>query len=224
VQRYSLKVGLSLLLVVHTAGQASSGTRRFSCHRALVRIARRQVCCWLIRETQLSSCHKALDTIIFAIQIFLTLRAIMKRSKDVISIMFYKHRKIRAIVATSLALSLGIGGFCPMPLAGAASGVQTAPQHCITSCCCYEVVGECCGLCNMACCVSKKAPAKQPTQRPGNDENRNSRSNLLAYTLIKLPFGCNETTGSSLFTTDGLGTKRCLAESTLQARHVRLDA
>lgn len=138
--------------------------------------------------------------------------------------MFFNHRTIRWPVTASLILSFGVAALCPPPVEAAPSGTHVESQTPACQCCCCKKGGRCCGKCDMPCCAIRKVPAKEQTPRPSNDENRGWRTNLLACVGAKAPFACNETVNGSQFGTADSNANRSLADSTLQTRHVRLDA
>lgn len=74
----------------------------------------------------------------------------------------------------------------------------------------------------MACCaVRAPSPAKEPIPAPAKDENRDGQCTLaVAKTMI----GSGGNGHGTLFGRSSSDANRSLAESSLQAKHVRIDA
>lgn len=134
------------------------------------------------------------------------------------------NQKARWLATVGLVLSFGVAALSSPPIEAAADGTQIDSHSWVVGSCCCKEDGRCCGKCDMACCASRRAPDKEPTPRPSNDDGRGWRTNLLAFIAAKSPVACNETTGGSPFSAAGSDANRSLAESTLQTRRVRLDA
>ena len=140
--------------------------------------------------------------------------------------MFRTCRTTRWLVTASLIVSLGLTGLFPRMIVRADQGVRVSSQEQPTQekpakCCCGTKDGRCCG---MGCCVDRQSPSKEPCPFPNKRENRDGRSNPFAMAAAKALFECGNAGRGSLFGCPFSNVDRSRADSSLQARHVRIDA
>lgn len=128
---------------------------------------------------------------------------------------------MRWAIAASLIVSLSLTELAPQMMVRADDGPVVAPTSPATKCCCGTADGRCCG---MGCCVVRQAPSHQQPPVPNQRDDRDGRTN---------PFGLAFTNSLILFANsrDGLQLRRLisdvarsLAESSLQAEHIRINA
>jgi len=134
-------------------------------------------------------------------------------------------RTTRSLVTASLIASLGLAGLFPQMMvsaqmaASAKRGARVDVTQKPAKCCCGTEDGRCCG---MGCCLARQAPPKEPSPCPTPTDTRDGQGNLLAP-AAKALLATGPTGGSG----SGFPERPwrvSLAESTLQAEHVRIDA
>ena len=135
--------------------------------------------------------------------------------------MRFIFRTTRWLVTASLMVSLGLTGLFPQMSVWADGGMAiSAPKK--SNCCCGTETGSCCG---MACCaVRAPSPTNEPMPIPAKDDNRNGRSCPLAIALANAMTGSGGNGQGASIVRSSSDADRSLAESSLQAKHVRLDA
>lgn len=138
--------------------------------------------------------------------------------KAIIDMMGSRYRTTRWLLVGSLIVSLGMAGLLPLGWQGA--GARAATPQPPTRCCCGTQDARCCG---MGCCAARQAPAKEPCPLPAKDGNRDGRIHPLTIALATAVVTCLEDGRGSLSPRPSSDTDYSLAESSLQARHVRLD-
>lgn len=130
------------------------------------------------------------------------------------------HHTCRWLALVSLIFSLGLSSFVPNAMAEVQSGAQVMTQE-ASDCCCETRNGRCCG---MACCIVPEAPAPEPTPVPARGDHRDGESTSLSLALAKSLLSDLEANAESRFA-QAENRAACSAdESSLQARHVRLNA
>lgn len=129
---------------------------------------------------------------------------------------------IRFLLVPSLLISLGTSGLCPQVWSSGGTVVVSQPSGSSPRRCCCQRIGNC--RCGMACCVSRPLPAKEQAPVPNRDNDSNGRCGPWVVALAK----CSGSPGA---VGDGwpIGRRSAaasfsLAESTLQAHHIRLNA
>ncbi len=134
--------------------------------------------------------------------------------------MFSIQYTARWLVASSLIASLGLSGLFPQMIVWAESGSRVVAQQAM-ECCCGTEDGRCCG---MGCCISRQGPTSEPCPCPFPKDSRNGQNGPMALALVKALFDDGgEESGSRLGRRE-TGLDRSLSESTLQTKHVRIDA
>ena len=134
--------------------------------------------------------------------------------------MFCNHPTSRWLITASLIVSLGVTGLFPQMIVWADSGTHASALQ-STNCCCGTEDGRCCG---MGCCVAREAPAKEPSPCPAKDDNGRGRTHPLAIGFAKAIIGSGDDASVALIGRPSSDADRSLAESSLQSKHVRLDA
>ena len=129
--------------------------------------------------------------------------------------MFRKCRTTRWLITASLMVSLGLTGLTPQMMVWAESGTVVSDAQ-ESNCCCGTETGFCCG---MACCA-----VRAPTPVPANDDNHDGRTCPLAIAFANAMLGSDNNGHGALFGRPSSNADRSLAESSLQAKHVRIDA
>jgi len=116
-----------------------------------------------------------------------------------------------------LIVSLGLAGLFP-PMAVWA--VASAPQQ--NGCCCGTESGDCCGT---ACCGMRvPSPKKGAPSIPANDNHRDGRYGPLAIVVADSMKGSGNHHCGAFSSRQNSDATWPSAESSLQAKHVRLDA
>jgi hypothetical protein len=127
------------------------------------------------------------------------------------------HHTTRWLITAGLIVSLGLAGlFPPMAVWAVAS---TAQQN---GCCCGTETGDCCGT---ACCGMRvPSPNKGAPSTPTNDNRRDGRYGPLAVVIADGMKGSGNHRCGAFSGRQDSDAARPSAESSLQAKHVRLDA
>lgn len=131
------------------------------------------------------------------------------------------HHTCRWLALASLIFSLGLSSFVPHVMAEVQSGAHVTTAKQASDCCCDTRNGRCCG---MACCVVREAPAPEPTPVPARGDHRDGESTALSLALAKVILSDLEANSGSRFTRTENLAAFSTDESSLQARHVRLNA
>lgn len=143
------------------------------------------------------------------------------RPKAIIDMMRTLYRTTRWLVTTSLIVSLGLTGLFPQMMVLAESGMRVKVAQGPTKCCCGTKDGSCCGT---GCCMARHAPAKERFPCPNPKNTRDGQNNPLALAFAKALLGGNGEIGGLDFRHPENRVIRSPAESSLQAKHVRIDA
>lgn len=131
-----------------------------------------------------------------------------------------RYHTTRWLVTTSLIVSLGLAGLFPQMMVLAESGTRGASPQSSAKCCCGTEDARCCGT---GCCVARQAPAKERCPSPNPKDTREGQNNPLSLAFAKDLIGNSEIGGLG-FRDPGNRIIRSPAASTLQAKHVRIDA
>jgi len=131
------------------------------------------------------------------------------------------YRTTRWLVTASLIFSLGLAGLFPQMMVLAESGARVSVPQSPTKCCCGTKDGRCCG---MGCCLARQAPAKEQCPCPNPKNPRDGQNNPLAVALAKAMLGESDEVGGASKRRLESDLVRSLAPSSLQAKHVRIDA
>jgi len=126
----------------------------------------------------------------------------------------------RWLVTASLIMSLGFVGLFPQMMASAKTGARVDVAQKPTKCCCGTDDGRCCG---MGCCTARQAPPTKPNPCPNPTETRDGQGNPLALAAKTLLATGGKAVGSGFGWPVGQ-SHVSQAESTLQAKRVRIDA
>lgn len=130
-------------------------------------------------------------------------------------------RTTRWLITASLIVNLGLAGLFPRMMALADSGAHVEVAQKPTKCCCGTEDGRCCG---MGCCMARQVPPKERCPSPNPKDSRDGQSNLLGWAAAKALLGAGGELGGSRFGPPESQVNFSLAESTLQAKHARIDA
>ena len=138
-----------------------------------------------------------------------------------IEMMFRNSRTYRWLLTATLAFSTSVAGLLPQ-FAGSAipAAGPSAAESSAKTCCCGTRAGDCCG---MGCCSAKEAPVPDRCPAPVHNDGVNGRISPLGlvWSQIDVPA---ELHGRRVWGRRGDTIDRSLADTTLQAIHVRLDA
>lgn len=131
------------------------------------------------------------------------------------------YHTTRRLVTASLIFSLSLAGFFPQMMVLAEGGTRVSVSQSPVKCCCGTEDGRCCG---MGCCLARQAPAKEQCPCPNPKNSRDGHNNPLAVALAKAMLGESDEVGGASNRRPECDLVRSLAPSSLQAKHVRIDA
>jgi len=135
--------------------------------------------------------------------------------------MFRTCRTTRLLITVGLTFSLGLSGLLPQTVALSSGSMRNSLDEQPAECCCGTIDGRCCG---MGCCSVQRTPQKDQQPCPNRRENHDWRSNPFAVVASNSLFEHGNNRSSSQFGDPFSDTDHSLADSSLQARHVRIDA
>ena len=139
----------------------------------------------------------------------------------IIETMVSVHRTIRWLVTTGLIGSLACAGLVSQRTVMAEIGTRAAVPAQPVTCCCGTENGRCCG---MGCCMNRQSPAKDSPPCPNRQDTRGGRNNLQVVSLSQQLCSAGGETRVSRFAHLEADVRCPLSESSLQAKHVRIDA
>ncbi|REJ65696.1 MAG: hypothetical protein DWQ31_17310 [Planctomycetota bacterium] len=131
------------------------------------------------------------------------------------------YRTTRWLVTASLIVSLGLAGLFPQMMVLTERGMRLSVSPSPTKCCCGTEDGRCCG---MGCCLARQSPAKEQCPCPNPKNSRDGQNNPLAVALAKALLDEGDEAGRAGTGRPESDLAGSLAPSTLQAKHVRIDA
>jgi hypothetical protein len=131
------------------------------------------------------------------------------------------HHTMRWAVAASLILSLTLMELFPQSLVCADGGAVVVAAPAAMKCCCGTADGRCDG---MGCCAARQAPAKEQPPAPNQRDDRDGRTNPLAVAFANSPHLCAAEQDGLHFRRSATDVARSLADSSLQTRHIRMNA
>lgn len=130
-------------------------------------------------------------------------------------------RTTRWLITAGLIISLSLAGVLPPMVPRAVADKPDVVAQEPTKCCCGTEDGRCCG---MGCCAVRQAPPKNSCPCPNPEESRRGQNNWPALATAKALFAAgSENPGLRVGYWDS-AANRSHAETSLQARYVRIDA
>ena len=140
--------------------------------------------------------------------------------KGIMNVMRSVKHTTRCLLTAGLIVGLVLTGIFPPMAAWAGRGSRAAEPEKRAKCCCGTEDGRCCG---MGCCLAREAPAQQPSPSPNPKDSRDGVNNPLALAFAQAILKNVDGSSRSRFTRAESGNSAPV-DSSLQAKHVRIDA
>jgi hypothetical protein len=129
------------------------------------------------------------------------------------------HHICRWLAIASLIFSVSLSSLMPDVMTQLHAGAQSAVTEPSTGCCCRVSTAEGCG---MACCIERDVPAPKPTPTPARSAQRDNTS--LGAALAKVVLRDLDANLQARFALAESHAALSADESSLQAKHIRIDA